>query len=77
MNDFINDQDDVKFLKLALALAKGGKIFVISVDRESILKLDIKKLSKKYKEAKNIIIYKPKDFVEKVIQPLLESERVA
>jgi len=75
VTNFINDEDK-KFLKLALALARGGKIFIISVDRESLLKLDIKRLSKRYEEAKNIVIHKPKDFVEKVILPLLESERV-
>ena len=77
VNEFINDPEDEKFLRLALALAKGGEIFIISVDRESLLKLDVKKLCKRYKEAEKIRIYKPKEFVERVIRPLLESERIS
>lgn len=77
VNEFIDDSEDEKFLKLTLALAKSGEIFVISVDRESILKLNVKKLYEKYKEAKNIRIYKLKDFVERVILPLLVSKRLS
>ena len=42
VNEFVDDSEDEKFLKLTLALAKSGEIFVISVDRESILKLNVK-----------------------------------
>ena len=71
VKEFINDEDDEKFLRLALAVAKGQIVYILSVDSESLLKLrndkdKYKKLCKRYDEAKNVAVLLPHEFIKKL-----------
>jgi predicted nucleic acid-binding protein len=69
VKEFIDDEDDEKFLRLALSVAKGGLVCIVSVDTGSILRLRddenaYLRFCKRYDEAKNILILRPHEFVE-------------
>ena len=65
---FVDDKEDAKFLKVALAAANKGDVYLVSVDDESLLKLRgdegrFKSLCSKYQEARNILICSPDEAV--------------
>jgi len=69
VSEFVNDSEDEKFLKLALAEASKGTVFLLSVDRSSLLKLRddsslYKKFCNKFQYAKNIRITLPGEFID-------------
>ena len=68
VEEFVDDKEDVKFLKVALAAASGGDVYLVSVDDESLLKLRkdegrFNSLCSKYQEARNIQICLPNEAV--------------
>ena len=70
VKEFISDEDE-KFLKVALPIAKGGSVYILSVDTRSLLQLKdndtFQKLCKKYSEAKNIRVLLPHEFLEDLL----------
>jgi len=75
VKEFINDEDDEKFLKLALSVAKGGLVYFLSADTKSLLKLrddknTYQRLCKKHGEAKNIVILRPHEFIKELEEML-------
>ncbi len=70
LSRYIEDKEDEKFLKLALTVAKKDKIYLISVDRGSLLKLsdetNYRKFCDKFKHASNIKILLPGEFIAEV-----------
>jgi len=64
VREFVDDPEDEKFLKLALACASKGQVYLVSVDDGSLLKLKedkFKSLCRKYCEAKNVIVCFPNE----------------
>jgi len=75
VKEFINDEDDEKFLKLALAFAKGELVYIVSVDTKSLLELKennglYRRLCKKHGEDKNIVILLPHEFIKELEEML-------
>ncbi len=69
VSEFVNDPEDEKFLKLALAEASKGTVFLLSVDRSSLLKLRddpslYEKFCNKFQYASNIKITLPGEFID-------------
>ena len=67
VEEFVDDREDVKFLKVALAAASRGEVYLVSVDN-SLLKLRndrgrFNSLCSRYQEARNIQICLPDEAV--------------
>ena len=74
VSEFVDDPDDEKFLRVALAEAGRGDVFILSVDSGSLLKLKddenlYKRLCKKYNQAKNVKVRLPHEFIEIMENP--------
>ena len=68
VEEFVDDKEDTKFLKVALAAANRGDVCLVSVDDGSLLKLRkdegrFNLLCNKYREARNIRICPPDEAV--------------
>jgi predicted nucleic acid-binding protein len=71
VSEFVNDPDDEKFLRLALAEANRGYVYLLTVDSKSLLKLKedsqlYAMLCKKYGEAKNVTVALPNELLEAI-----------
>ena len=71
VSEFVSDPDDKKFLKLALAEANKGNVYLLTVDSGSLLKLKedhqlYATLCKKYEETKNVTVALPNELLEAI-----------
>ncbi len=68
VEEFVDDKEDAKFLRVALAAASWRDVYLVSVDDKSLLKLRkeegrFNSLCSKYQEARNIRICLPHEAV--------------
>lgn len=69
VSDFVNDPKDEKFLRLALAEASKGSVFLLSVDNASLLRLQTnsslyKKFCKEFQNANNVKVILPEKLID-------------